>query len=928
MKIETILVNHMIEPLGFDLSQLRIEFKLSGAFNENIQKQLTINNADKVVFQSEWSSFPNNYFDVDLQLAPRTQYVAKVAVKTDTDILEKTTPFETGKMNEDITAKWIGGSKAFANTVFRREFKVDHELKRGRLYLTGLGLYEVAIDGQKIGDEYLTPGVTAYDQWVQIQTYDVTSALTKGDHELTVSVADGWYKGNYGFDGGKDKIYGDRHMIIGELHEIAADGTDTQIVTDDSWETAAGKVTASAIYYGEDFDDTHEIKDWQSAVDLDHDKSILSDRLSLPLKVQEELPVASVIKTPAGETVLDFGQNHAGWLKFLNTEPKGTTLKFEMGEILQEGNFYRGNLREARAAFTYVSDGQEKWVRPHFTYFGYRYVKVTGNTQPINAKNFKSQVIYSDMAETGQIETDNKKVNRLFANVQWGQKSNFFDVPTDCPQRDERLGWTGDADIFSNTAALNMNVYAFFKKYARDMALEQANHDGKLTMYAPAMGEDDGGAAVWGDAATVIPWHMYEMYGDPAILQQNFQSMQDWVDWVSRSTKTEDLWTGCFQFGDWLALDGENPALPIGKTEEDFIASVYYYYSSSIVSKAARVLNQPQVASKYGQLASRIKAAIQREYITANGRVAMDTQTAYALVLYFHLVPDNQLQRVVNDLVKRLDKDDNHLKTGFVGTPFICRVLSENGQHKLAVKLFLNEDYPSWLYAVNLGATTVWERWNSVMPNGSMNPEGMNSLNHYSIGAVMEWAYKDMLGISSHDAGYETVTISPHFDYRLKQVKGHFDSPYGVINVAYQIEADDAHHVVLHVDIPVGQTAKVVLPRSTDVDILVNNTHRKGILTLGAGHYDISYLPTHDYIERYSLTTPLGTIMADTELVPQLKAISGQMNFFASPDIIKNMGKMTIPKINEVIPAVDLSHQELSELNDLLSKTPLLSERL
>ena len=358
---------------------------------------------------------------------------------------------------------------------------------------------------------------------------------------------------------------------------------------------------------------------------------------------------------------------------------------------------------------------------------------MTGNTLDINPDDFKAAVMFSSMDQTGSLKTDNRKVNRLFQNVQWGQKSNFFDVPTDCPQRDERLGWTGDADVFSNTAAFNMNVFEFFKKYSRDMAVEQKDHGGMLTMYAPSMGVDDGGAAVWGDAATIVPWNMYQVYGDPAILRQNYTEMKAWVDWITQNTKTENLWTGCFQFGDWIALDGENPALPTGKTDEDFIASVYYCYSAEIVSKAAAILGHDEDAAFYSEKAAAIRKAIQNEYITANGRLAIDTQTGYALALYFNLVPENQQQRVLNDLTARLGKDDGHLKTGFVGTPFICQVLSRFGNHRLATKIFMNEDFPSWLYAVNMGATTVWERWNSVLEDGSMNPDGMNSLNHSRI---------------------------------------------------------------------------------------------------------------------------------------------------------------------------------------------------
>ena len=615
-------------------------------------------------------------------------------------------------------------------------------------------------------------------------------------------------------------------------------------------------------------------------------------------------------------------------MEFYNREPKGTVIKFEAGEILQKGCFYRDNLRQARAAFVYVSDGQEGWVRPHFTYFGYRYLRVSGLTRKVSQDDFRAAVIFSKMDQTGQIKTSNSKVNRLFQNVQWGQKSNFFDVPTDCPQRDERLGWTGDADIFSNTAALNMNAFEFFKKYARDMAVEQDMHDGMLTMYAPDMGDHSGGAAVWGDAATIVPWNMYQAYGDKAILRQNYSAMKSWLAWVGRQTKSKHLWTGCFQFGDWLALDGENPAMPTGKTEEDFVASVYYYYSSWIMSQTAALLGHPADAEKYGEQAQAIKQAIQAEYITQNGRVAIDTQTAYALTLYFKLVPEDKLGRVVNDLVKRLAKDDDHLQTGFVGTPFICQVLSKYGRHKLAMKLFMNEDYPSWLYAVNLGATTVWERWNSVLPDGSINPQGMNSLNHYSIGAIMEWGYRYLLGISDHAPGYQKLVFAPQFDYRLKRVSGSYESSYGKFCVAYQIESDDEHTIRLSLDVPFGQTVEVRLPRAAKNGVLVNGELRSnGNFTISAGHYELTYQPDEDYIERYSLESPIGEIMQDEAVVSKLAQVAEVINFFRDPGNRENFGKMSLPQVANVLPFINIDAATMKQISAILTATPNLSER-
>lgn len=935
MKISKILINHLVEPVGFQLEDLRIEFIVEADHFAEITKKLKIWTTDhnRPVYQSQQQVFDNNYFEVDLELMPRTRYYVEIAIQDAAyNVFTKESFFETGKMNEPFQADWIAHpDKAIQNTLFKKEITVKANVTKARLYATGLGIYEASINGKKIGDEYLTPGITAYDQWIQVQTYDVTEAFQKSStHELLFSTGDGWYKGTLGFDGGMKSIYGDQQCVIGEFHVTYEDGETQIISTDDSWLTTEGNVTKSEIYYGEDLDDTKTFSNWQTVTRLNKEKSLLQDRLSLPIKIMERLPVQEILETPAGEQVLDFGQNHTGWLKFYNREPKGTKLVFQMGEILQEDNFYRENLREARASFVYVSDGEEKWVRPHFTFFGYRYVKVEGSTHPLRKEDYQAAVLYSEMDTTGGINTTNPNVNRLFQNILWGQKSNFLDIPTDCPQRDERLGWTGDAEVFSKTAALNMNVFAFFKKYAKDIAVEQKLHDGLVPMYAPAMGNSDGGAAVWGDAATIIPWNMYQVYGDPAILRQNYSAMKAWVEWIRKNSKSSDLWTGTFQFGDWLALDGENPALPTGKTEEDFIASVYYYYSSDIIAKTAELLTISADAAHYRKQAQQIKEAIVKEYITANGRLAIDTQTAYAIALYFELVPEKQRPRVAEDLVARLKKDNDHLKTGFVGTPFICQVLSHYGYHKLATKIFLLDDFPSWLYAVNLGATTVWERWNSVLPDGSMNPEGMNSLNHYSFGAIMEWAYTYLLGIQQVRPGYQEINFAPQFDYRLKQVNGHFDTPYGNFSVRYQIEADSKHTININLTIPFGTTVNVKLPRGENSTVLVNGEKKaNGCFSLTCGSYEICYIPSENYVEHYNSDTPASEIMADKLLIEKIDAIDPVLNFFkADPAAVEGgLGTMSLTKLDTLLPFIQITPENLAKINEVLTATPILSER-
>ena len=440
------------------------------------------------------------------------------------------------------------------------------------------------------------------------------------------------------------------------------------------------------------------------------------------------------------------------------------------------------------------------------------------------------------------------------------------------------------------------------------------------------MGNGSGGAAIWGDAATIIPWTVYQAYNDPAILRQNYSSMKAWVEWIGKNTSTKNLWTGCFQFGDWLSLDGENPAMPTGKTDEDFIASVYYYYSTSIVAETAQILGFSDDAAKYSKQAKAIKKAISNEYITATGRLSIDTQTAYALALAFDLVPNEQKQRVVKDLVTRLGKDNNHLKTGFVGTPIVCRVLSENGEHKLATQIFLNEDFPSWLYAVNLGATTIWERWNSVMPDGSMNPEGMNSLNHYSIGAIMQWVYQQVLGISSQTNGYQEVTLAPQFDYRLKHVQGHYESSYGDLQIEYQLETDEQHTIKLNLNVPFGQQVTVKLPRATG-EVQLNGEATSLPLKLTGGQYSISYVPSSSYIEYYNIDMPAKDLMADSELVEKLSPLNGVFGFLQDQNNLDTFGGSSLIEMNTMLPFVNISDEDLANIKAVLAETPLASER-
>ncbi|MBP1757268.1 MAG: alfa-L-rhamnosidase RamA, partial [Firmicutes bacterium] len=730
----------------------------------------------------------------------------------------------------------------------------------------------------KAGQEYLTPGSNDYDSWLQTQTYDVTELLKTGDNQVALMAGDGWAIGNFYFEGGSDKNYADNQAVLMDLVITYEDGTVEVIATDNTWTVQESQVLFSSLYNGEVFDATFKsIQDYPVKV-IDFDYNKLEPRRSLPVVVQEEIKPIELIHTKAGELVLDFGQNMAGWVRFTCREPQGNSVKLQYGEILQGGNFYRDNLRHAKAEYIYTADGQVRTLRPHFTYYGFRYVKLTGFTGEIDLADFVAEVAYSEMEDTGDITTSNALINRLIQNTVWGQKSNFFEVPTDCPQRDERLGWTGDAQVFSGTAAFQMDVLAFFSKFGYDMGKEQAKADGCVPFVVPSFKKPGGGSCAWADAATIIPWTMYLMYGDIAILEQQYGSMKAWADYIRRqddATGAIGLWTTGFHFGDWLALDADDPKSPIGGTETPFIASCYYYYSTLLVAKAAKVLGFTNDAASYEIQAGKIKAAIIREYYTPTGRLALQNQTAYVLVLAFDLCKPEDKARVAADLITRLKRDKEYLKTGFVGTPLICRVLSENGYHDMACKLLLNDECPSWLYPVRMGATTIWERWNSVMPDGSMNPEGMNSLNHYSYGSIVEWMYRYMAGINPvEDApGFRKAVIRPQPDYRMSRLDCTFKSAAGTYVSNWEIAGGQLEYLI---KIPFNTQAQVILPDARLEDVFCNEENLADLIfaeqkgstvsfTAPAGIYAITYAPTVPYERHYSLDLKLDELMNTPE---------------------------------------------------------------
>lgn len=893
MRLSYLKTCRISNPLGFHIDKPLLSWIAEDTpSKKQVSARIEISRSpdftDLLFDSGERSDFSGLGFVPEVDLEPRTRYFWRVSVKGDAGDSATSEPawFETAKMEEPWAAEWItpDWEDTSIHPYLLKKFGIDGDVESARVYATGLGLYYIEINGRRVGEEYLAPAYNAYDMWTQYQTYDVTDMLVKGDNAIGAILGNGWAKGRFGFGEFAHQLYIDRFCFLCEVRIRLKDGRELVIGTDETWKAFASPVLDSNIYDGETYDANKAVSGW-STPDYDCSKwsnvrvyeyklGKLTARKSLPVVVKKILKPREIIKTPAGETVIDVGQNIVGWMRFRVNADKGAKISLYHGEILQDGNFYNENLRTAKAEYHYISDGGPAEVEPLFTFYGFRYLKVEGWPGEISPDDFDACCVYSDLDETGTIETSNPLVNRLILNALWSQRDNFLDTPTDCPQRDERMGWTGDAQVFSGTASFNMDTYAFYDKFMHDMYMEQLKADGRVPNVVPDVisikekgGYPSGGACAWADAATVIPWTVYLHYGDKHALERQFASMKAWVDWVEKTgvdVKNGGGWLGSFHFGDWLALDGENPLSPMGGTETAFLAASYYVYSTRLVSKAAKALGKDDLAERYADISNRVLKEMRDEYFTPNGRGALNTQTFYVVSLFMGIAPEEHREKVFGMLKKRLAKDNYHLKTGFIGTPLLCRVLSDNGAPELAYRLLLNEDLPSWLYEVKMGATTIWERWNSVNPDGYISETGMNSLNHYSYGSVVEWMYRNMCGLRpcEDSPGFKRAVIKPEPDKRFKFAKAEYLSAAGLYKSAWQIT--DTGEFVFEVTVPFDAEAELILPdalvgKLQGADGLGAEQYGTNVrLKLTAGSYRISYMPEKSYLPgKYGLDTPV-----------------------------------------------------------------------
>ncbi len=685
---------------------------------------------------------------------------------------------------------------------FTKCFFCKSGIKEACLQISALGIYEARLNGERIGDFIFAPGWTSSEKRLQYQSYDVTE-LIKGENSLTVALGRGWRYLGKNKEIITNGLSNKGNAIIAALKIEYGDGSEELVTTDSSWLVTESKIRYSNIYNGDIVDAGFIPGEPVPAVEVDHVKSILMPQQGEKIAEIERLPVKQLIITPSGETVIDFGQNMTGYIEFKIKGRNGDRAKILHAEVLdKEGNFYTENLRSAKQEIIFICDGEPHTYKPAFSFQGFRFIKLADWPDEVKTENFTAVVVHSDMKRTGRFECSHEGVNKLYENIVWGQRGNFLDVPTDCPQRDERLGWTGDAQVFARTASYNYDVEKFFTKWLADLAADQGE-DGSVPHVIPDVLKD-GGSAAWGDAAVICPWQMYLTYGNKEILERQFDSVKKWVDFIqSRSRKY--IWSKGGHFGDWLNLEVDAG----GKaTDKKLIATAFAAYSTLLFVKAGKVLGRDM--SGYEKISEKIKAAFCRKYIR-RGKLVGNTQTACALALYFDLTDE---KASVAAQLEGLIKKRGHLTTGFVGTSYLLHVLTANGYAKTAYDLLLRKEYPSWLYPIGLGATTMWERWNGIWPDGRMGDKGMNSFNHYAYGAVGDWLYGTMAGINTDEKapGFKHIIFKPVTDERIDFVKASVESRYGEVQAGWRRENGKVGYTFT---VPKGCTATATIDGKT-----------------------------------------------------------------------------------------------------------------
>jgi alpha-L-rhamnosidase len=862
--------------VGIDVGAPRLSWKLSGKGRNLSQKAYSIRVSAQPSFGKGSLLWETGRIESDQSvlipyqgpLTSSTRYYWQVKVW---DQNNKSTAwsaasfFETGLLDSnEWKGQWIEPDQDTAQIMpalhLRKEFSLSKKVIRARAYVTSHGFYELYLNGKRVGDQVLTPGWTSYNKRLQYQVYDITAHLRQGTNAAGAILGDGWYRSTLGWVG-RFGIYGTRLGLLAQIMITYDDGTVQWILTDDSWKgTQTGPIIANSIYGGETYDARKELigwsepgyddSGWRAARVVEHDKTHLLAEESVPIRRVEELRPLKIFRTPKGTLVADMGQNMVGWIRLRATGKAGTVITIRHAEVLDKfGEFYTANLRHAEATARYILKGVGTEVyEPRFTFFGFRYVAIDGFPGELTPDDITGVVVHSDMTPTGTFSCSEPLINQLQHNIQWGQKGNFVDVPTDCPQRDERLGWTGDAQAFCRTAAFNMNVAPFFTKWLKDVTADQ-HTDGRVPWVIPdVLLPQYPTSAGWGDVAIIAPWTLYRVYGDKRLLETQYTSMKAYVDFIRKTAGDSYLWKGGSIFGDWLYYkpEMENHTEPDGHTNPDMIATMFFAYSAKLLAQTAAVLNKPDDEALYNGVFEKVRAAFQQHYVTPSGRIASDSQTAYVLALHFDLLPESLRPKATEYLIEDIRRRNTHLSTGFLGTPYLCHVLSSNHRTEVGYDLLLQKTFPSWLYPVTRGATTIWERWDGQKVDSTFQDVGMNSFNHYAYGAVGDWMYGVVAGIEIGKPGYKHILIQPQPDARLSFVNASYESAHGKILSSWKLKEN---HFSLDLVIPVNTTATIRLPHAQIQSVLesgkpLSQAKQEGndvIVQTGSGEYHFTY---------------------------------------------------------------------------------------
>ncbi len=755
---------------------------------------------------------------------------------------------------------------------FRLAFVVDEAPIRATLAVTALGVVEPWLNGARVGDEVLAPGWTSYRHRIVVSTHDVTDRIHTGENVLGAVVGQGWARGrlaDWDAPGSKFNLFADRAAVFAELELTYADRT-VRVLSDDFRVTREGPLLADSIYDGEVYDARRELTGWcepgyedgtwAPAERVPVDLGRLVPRTFEPIRVVENLAPVAITTSPSGRTVVDVGQNISGWVRLRVEGPRGTTITLRHAEVLEHGEPAYAPLRSARATDSYTlrGGGVEEW-EPRFTYHGFRYVEVEGWPGELAASDLTARVVHSDMPRLGHFTSSSDLLNRFHSNVVWSMRDNFVGLPTDCPQRDERLGWTGDIHAFAPTAAFLYDVRGVLGSWLDDLAAEQADRGFVPWVVPDCFAYDSSPTALWSDVAVGLPWALYRAYGDPAILERQYDSMVAFIRQVEGLLDADGLWSSGFQFGDWLDPDAPADRPTEGKTDPHLVAQAFFARMTRIMADTAGVLGRDADAATFTALAERVRAAFRAEYVTAHGRLVNESATAYALALSFELLDADQVERAGRHLAQIVAKDGFRIATGFAGTPLVMDALTRAGQVDTAYRMLLSTQSPSLLHPVTLGATTIWERWDSLLPDGTVNPSGMTSFNHYALGAVADWLHRIVAGLAPGEAGYRTLDVAPQPGPGLDHASARLETPHGPASAGWRREGDT---VTVDVLVPEGCTARVVLP-----------DHPEGVvLDVGAGEHSWTYaIPVVSAVE-LSMDSTLADVGADPDAWGRVRA--------------------------------------------------------